>query len=385
MNLVHEGQTEPYKKATYWATIQEEALSRILRFEGQILELKKKAKELKLQRQNPNIILTKTESRNVKKKSDKTYQKIEEYHSLIILYKTICDCIVFTFMNKWDVKPLNFKQAPGFITGKQGFENEIAAFRYVTEVGGIGVLNDLTNVLKYNDLTFFHESKLPLSIEMKSSKAKNNRTDRQSKNAETIFKYLDEDQTDNLYGVGPTIRVAMKNPEVNYVDLLNELVAESKSQGYSFKSPERGLIYFCTRSKNASVLDLIGLAMEQQGIEKPLAHHLNEELFDGQAYFPLALNLKNPEDYYDFLQGKMVLMVFMDEKIVQEISLKYDLLSEFVGEDLIMFKFTRQEKPDDTLFAISSHLIGRIFREFQSPRWLINESLNMFQDRALPS
>ena len=47
--------------------------------------------------------------------------QIEEYRWILDIHQSIGDGIAYTFIHKLDIKPLNFKESAGFLSGKKGF------------------------------------------------------------------------------------------------------------------------------------------------------------------------------------------------------------------------------------------------------------------------
>ena len=57
------------------------------------------------------------------------------------------------YFDKWDIKPQSFKEPPGFVSEKAGLNFELRILRLVFSSGHVEILNDLTNCLRYGDVS----------------------------------------------------------------------------------------------------------------------------------------------------------------------------------------------------------------------------------------
>lgn len=109
------------------------------------------------------------------------------------LLRGIGDSIAFSYFKKYNLKPLCAKQSAGFISGKKGLKKELDELRKIFLKGKFAILNDLTNSLRYGDITTVHEGK-PYILEIKSSNMKNARIYRQLKGIEENIKLIQKQQ-----------------------------------------------------------------------------------------------------------------------------------------------------------------------------------------------
>src|ERR1044071_5550429 len=123
-------------------------------------------------------LLSKMQASEIKEEINYSHYLIDKYQELLVIFRHIGDAIAFTYINKWDIKPLAFKQSPGFLSGKKGTRLERKILRLVFKIGKVAILNDLTTCLRYGDLTIPHQEHF-LIVEAKSSKNKNARVERQ--------------------------------------------------------------------------------------------------------------------------------------------------------------------------------------------------------------
>jgi hypothetical protein len=71
--------------------------------------------------------------------------------------------------DRYDLKPLAFKQSPGSLRGKIGRRKELYILHALLNQNLRVILCDLTNVLRYGDICA-EKFKLPLPLEIKSSR-----------------------------------------------------------------------------------------------------------------------------------------------------------------------------------------------------------------------
>jgi hypothetical protein len=381
LTLVHQARVSPFDNPTIWRLIQEKLIKQLSKTESKIRLLKDEIKRLNFIRKNPQERLSKEESSSVKNQLDYLDYKLEEYRRLIRIYKSIGDAVAFTFISKWDIKPQNFKQPSGFITEKVGFKKEKRIFRYIFKKGGIAILNDLTSALKYCDITMVSEGGF-VPIEVKSSKNVNKRVGRQKSNADKLFSYIFEDKSDSLYGIeGRMRRVAMQSNEVNYIQIINELIDNSKKNGFAYKLVEQGVLYFVAHQDPNEKEDSKKM-FEGAQLLKPTAFFLNSMKFNELGYYPFSLSFTNPENYFDFLQGKFVINIFIDFDVITQIAHQYGFTFHEREEPDFPYEFRSIKDGEDFgRFMLSYHYFGRVLVEFVSLKWLMTDSFERLNEK----
>lgn len=371
---IHEASQNPYVDVAKWLPIQEKIIKGIVYVEGRIRDNKSKIKALQFLRKNPSNRIPKDESKDLKFRLKYLENQIDEYHFVLNTYRSLGDAIAFTFIDKYDIKPLNFKESAGFISQKKGFTNEKKMMRYALKKGGMAILNDITSVLKYGDIMLVREDVPPISIEMKSSSFVNSRIKRQSDNANKIFKYLREDSTDELYNTkGNFKRVALTRPEKTYVGEVQALIEKALKSGYASKKMEDGLIYFVEYGDG----DLDRITSKLDEFSAPIPFFLNGSKFLGQAYYPFSLSLG--KHYLDFLCGRLVIFIVADFEEMARITSEFNYNLQILDDDGYCFSFTPQDNTAELIsFKISRHFFQRVFMEFLSLRGILHESVQRF-------
>lgn len=378
LTLVHQAYKKPLENPNIWRLVQEKLIIKFSKVECKIRILNDEIKSLNVFRKNPHEQLSKEHSIIIKNQLKYLEYQLEEYRKLIKIYKSIGDAIAFTLIDKLDIKPQNFKQSSGFITLKTGFKKEKKIFRHTFKMGGIAILNDLTSVLKYADITIVSKDGF-FPIEVKSSKNVNARVERQKSNAEKIFSYLFEDKTDNLYGIpGIMHRVELKSKEINHIRVINELIDSSKKYGFAYKLVEPGVLYFVAHQDPNEKEDARKM-FNKAGLIKPVFFYLNPMKFQELGYYPFSLIFKDPENYFDFIQGNFVINILIDFRIIDKIANKNGFT--FNENENLDFPYEFKSTKDGADFAhfkISYHYFGRILFEFVSLNWLLTSSFEKF-------
>lgn len=383
---LHQAGEAPYDDINKWLEIQESLINKIIYVEKRIRKLKNKIKDLNYTRKNPNNRLTKFESNSIKSELKEYETDIEDYRQIISIYKSIGDGIAFTFFSKWDIKPQNFKQSPGFISMKKGLILEKKILRDSFKKGHIAILHDITSVLRYFDISVLTEDN-HYFIEAKSSKLKNERVDRQEQNSKQLYDYLVEDTTENLY-VEDSIkmkRINAMSPEVIYIEKFNQLLESSRKLGSDYVFYEDGFVCLIIHENSIDSPDeILDQALNKIGLKYPISFYLNSHKFIEQAYYPFTLLFKRSEDYIDFIEGRISIMIFLDFTTIQRISSENNYIVTLTNDEIWPLEFTCIDPSVEiNKFKISIHYLSRTFMEMVSLEWLITDSLSMHNHKEI--
>lgn len=267
--MLHTARVKPFENINKWLFLQERIIKNIIYIERNIRKSKEEISALNKYRKTPNNRIDKEESNRIKNTIKYNQYKIDEYKYTIDIYKSIGDGIAFTFLNKHDIKPQNFKESPGFISEKHGIKKEKQYMRYAFKKGLITIFNDITSTLKYADLIIITPNG-PVAIEAKSSSNDNPRLQRQENKANKIFNYLANDTTEDLYDIPGTVRrVSNTTPEKNHTKKLNALIFKAEEQGYAYKKVEKGVLYFVATQEPEQ--DELGRILKISKLKDPYA------------------------------------------------------------------------------------------------------------------
>jgi hypothetical protein len=326
--------------------------------------------------------LEKLASLRLKAKIARLIERKDGYRDLFFLVKSIGDGIAFTLFDRFDLKPLAFKESPGAIGGKSGRRREFTILNAFLRRGMPAVLCDLTNVLRYGDICIKPHN-LPVPIEVKSSKNSNARTERQLKSIGKMVEYLHTDQIEGLYGL-PVItkREALAKPQAGHAGELHNLITRISVERFAAREVEPGLHYMVFRRFRASDFDKYFGSLREFVFQT-----LNSQKYNGawSSHYPFTLSLEDIDQCFAFARGDFVIAIAFDMKVVQRmgrqrgfnISRERPLHAparEGVPDDAYEWWITPRAFPDGSQGAsgVSGHLVGRVFFEFASLKWLVH-------------
>ncbi|PXX30623.1 hypothetical protein [Arenibacter sp. ARW7G5Y1] len=379
LDNLHEARKKPFENIEKWLFLQESLIKKTVYVETRIRENKLRIKEINKYRKTPNQNISKLESNSLKERLKVLKYQIEEYRWILDIYQSIGDGIAYTFIHKLDIKPLNFKESAGFLSGKKGFILEKKILRIAYKKNQIAILNDLTSVLKYADITLINENGIN-AIEVKSSNIQNKRVKRQAENSKKVFDYLSTDITTDLYGTeGVMQRKETSSPEINYTSKFNKLIKKCSEKGIQSEFFENGLLFVVAH--NHFNKDEMNNVFFNSGLDKPFAVHLNMHKFTKKGYFPFSLSFNKSNYYWDFLEGKLNVFMFFEFKTIEKIAERNGFIVEQSNEEQWAFNFINKNNAIPVSnFNISEHYFSRTFMEFVSLEWLIQDMFNQFNN-----
>jgi len=307
---------------------------------------------------------------------------------LLYLWRCFGDAIAFSYLNKWAIKPFLYndktpdvKQTAGHITGKDGFYRELDIVLGVNKNGVPALLNDLTNTIRHGDVCILNASD-PYVIEVKSSTNVNQRVERQVDSIKNIHSYLKNDEAENLRGLGYCRRMEISGEEVNYIELVNQMLADAIQNGYSKSTPEPGVHYIVLNSQYK--LDYTTML---DGISQPVAYLLNQakNAQSWGCYYPFTLSIKKPELLYAFLQDDVSIFVIFDILELNKVTFQKGFSFTFNEKNdwTYDFKEITSEISEPFTIKMSSHIVSRIAFEFLSWEWLITEIIRIAEVRKV--
>jgi len=374
-SLVKTLRANPHGESETCLAIQEKLLKNITYIEQNIRECHASIRNLnrRLRTQQPTR-LTKAEAQAIKNGISYFRHRIDEYQQLLTIFREIGDALAFTYIDKYDIKPLAMKEAPGFLSQKAGLRRELKALRTVFSLGRIGIMNDLTNCLRYGDISVIKDGKVHI-IEVKSGKYLNSRAQRQSAEARKVVNYLTKGDTDGLYEInGKFQRIGLHSPEVHHRDQLNALISSAMKNETSYAEVEHGLHYLVLTKFHADVFDL--LSNKCKG--KPIVSIVNETKYDRTGYYPFSLSIYDSEAWYAFHCDKLVICVLVDSAVIENEFKVHGLGMELQPDkDWVMaITNSRPSEGETEHRQVSRHFFGRLFVEFLSLGWFMQELIH---------
>ena len=359
--------------------IQEELLARIAYIENRIRKCRETLKNLKRQIRDKTTRLPKKEAGLLKARINQCNQRIDQYQDLLMTFKSVADGLAFIYVNRWDIKPVAFKEPAGFISGKKGLRSELKFLRHVFSKGGIGILNDLTNCLHVGDVCVALEN-TPYIFEIKSGYSVNARVRRQRKQIDDISKYLHFDKAGKMYGVeGDFKRISLHSQEVDHIDKFNSIITSAKEsrEKFCFEEIENGLYYGATYVSDDHMLDPI--IKKRHG--KLIVAMANEAKRSTVGYYPFSLSFYDSEAWYDFVCGELIILIAVDYEAIEQklltagLSMKWNSQPDWFYESYVEIN-SLKPNPVFTKMLIGGHFLGRLFTEFLSLDWTVQSIID---------
>ena len=309
--------------------------------------------------------------------------RAQAHRQSIYYWRKFGDAIAFLYCDRFALKHvyynthnLNVRQDGGFISGSKGFEQEFVTLKSLLDSGYPCVLCDLTNTIRYGDICVLVAND-PSIIEVKSSRTRDRRRARQLRNIRTLQEFYETDISHNLRGFPTLHRVAMQNVPKSFDAEFNQCIEESYREGYALRSPEAGVCYLAI-SGDVKVEDIF----EQINLEKPWCFILNEAKSNRawSPYYPFTLLIRSERALYDFIIGRLFLMVLLDSVVMKDLVRALGWTPTLnVGSDYPLWgsKNEGEEKA-----GISQHFLTRAATEALSLKWIVEEGIRRFVDGA---
>ena len=310
------------------------------------------------------------------------YGKRAEAHRQSIYYwKAFGDAIAFLFCDRFALKHVyynthnaNVRQDGGFISGSAGFEQEFETLQRLVDGGYPCVLCDLTNTIRYGDICVLVEDD-PILIEVKSSGTKNQRRGRQLKKMRTLREFYQTDMFHGLRGFSTVHRVATRSVPRSFDMELNECIDESYERDYALKSPEPGVCYVAI-SGDVRLEDVF----RQAYLTEPWLFSLNEAKRNRawSPYYPFTLLIQSERALYDFMLGRLFVMVLLDVAVIKDLVRMLGWLPKVDVESDYPLWASRDGGEEQA--GLSRHVLARVAMEALSLKWVVEEGIRGFED-----
>lgn len=374
LELLHRAKKRPFRNRLLWLKLQEKLIVSITRIENRIRKHRLEIREIKAYLGNRANNVDRFQATDLKDHVSYLKDRIETEYHLLFQYRSIGDSIAFTFIDRHDIKPQAEKQSAGFISNKKGNRAERRALRHVFNTGGIAVLNDLTNYLRFSDLTIIHDYNDWIPFEIKSGKAsaRNARATRQLENSEKLFNYIFDGGTLEIPGTDWTRRrVAQTSRTKDHVKKFNKLIIKARQEGSIIEMLEEG--FGCLISYSMAVPRDIKKMFNFKS--PPHAVFLNKYKNTETMGVPLLMLFSNPDHYIDFLAGEIHIMIVFDVSILDTYAKKQSY--RFLTREDRNFPYEFVPKTEDRLsFHVSDYAISKIFFQLLSPKWWVKETID---------
>ena len=303
----------------------------------------------------------------------------------IYYWKMFGDAIAFLYLDRfalkhvfYNTKNTNPRQDGGFIGGSAGFSHELRAMNMIADLGAPCVLTDITNTIRYGDICLLTGAD-PLIIEVKASSTKDRRRTKQRRNMQTLSEFYRNDESHGFRGF-PNVR-RIPTPECESHDAaFNRCIYEAYGNGASIISPEQGVEYIAITDPRTTAIDIV----DQSTANEPWLFYLNDWKTD-QAwapYYPPTLLIETKSALYDFLLGRLHLVVLLDTAVMRQRAVEMGYTLSIVQNHEYPLR-ARQNGSDDEV-NISKHLMLRAALEAVSVKWIIETTIGATQRHFAP-
>lgn len=366
--------------------LQKALLTKIKYTDTRIVTLKAKRRTLVQQKKSGQ---SKEQSKLTKKAITLIDEAIEETQQLLFLWRCFGDGIAFIYINKQALKHMlynthnyDMKPAAGAMIGKIGLRKEWSILKLILSKEIPAVLSDLTNTIRHGDICVLIGPD-PIPVEVKTSKNRNERVERQLANLGALTKFFRTDAATDFRGLDHVVRLEIPVPDKNHADAMNECIERSRETGFGTISPETGLTYVCVRS--AETVAQLGPLMKP----KTILNILNEMKTGAtwMPYFPFVLSIRRKEDLYDFMAGNITLMVLLDTQAVVDAYAAHGLSATFVNHPQLTLVVTRlgAVRGRDPIGGLSTGYFARLFYDFDTIQSFIDTELAHIEYLETPS
>jgi hypothetical protein len=351
--------------------------------------------------------LPKEDARKLKAQISTLITRKQGYQDLSYLLRSIGDGLAFTIFDRYDLKPLAFKESPGSLRGKAGRRLELYLLNTALTHGQRAILCDLTNAIKYGDVCLV-KFDLPFPIEVKTSRNENARTSRQIEKLGKMIKYLHTDEIEGLYDrPGITRRVSLIEKQVGHAHALSPLIDEAYRTGFAIREVEPGLSYAVFRKFDASKMEEFYGGSRQIQFDT-LNHHKYTGMW--APFTPFVLSIADPQQCLGFASGDFVIAIAIDiaeaKRIARELGytlwlerpegIQTSIDAETAKSAMWWFTPSQSDPKAPEYMAIGGHMIQRVFFEFASLKWLVKhgctppttelvERMEQIQSNAAPT
>ena len=336
-------------------SLQELLISEITLAEGRVRENKKKAR--------------------IGQEGKREYfnARAKSLQNAIYYWKTFGDAVAFTYIDRFALKHVYYnlhnlksRQNAGFLSGSVGFEREVEVVRDLLNAGHPCVLADLTNTVRYGDVCVLHGPD-PVLIEVKSSRAKGRRVSRQRADLKKLSEFYRTDKLDGLRGLPRVRRFAFRTECKTFAAEFNQCIQAAYDAGYAVAYPEEGICYIAVSEGRTPASEII----QHVKAEKPWVVFLNE-LKSEQVwapYYPFTLLIETGRALYDFMLGRLFIVVSLDIAVMKRRIAQMGYVPEFVQDSETPLRARTADGEGEV--RLSQHLLLRAALEAVSIDWIV--------------
>ncbi len=375
-------QNDPLSERNTCLLLQLQLLKKILYVEKKISQHRDVLKQQKsFFKSKKTLLLSKSDAQQFQASISEQNNIIDEYQHVLSTFKTIGDALAYIYLDKWDIKPQAFKQSPGFLSGKSGLKWELKVFKLVFSMGGIALLNDLTNCLRYGDISIVR-NKQSVMIEVKSGHKHNARIRRQVAALKNMRNYLNSGKSDKKHSYlgEETKRLEIHSPEINHIDELKRIIKSALTcqTGYCLEQVEEGLYYGVTNQNSNNLITALTKITGYRNSNRFIVSYVNELKYTGIGYYPFSLSIYDPKEWYAFSSGELFIIVLANLGVIEKKLQSHGLSVNFDAGKPFPLEITPKEANNIGKYLVGRHFLGRLFSEFISLDWFLDEIICQF-------
>lgn len=359
--------------------LQRQLILAVLRVERRVLRLKRARH--RLTRMKAKSRLPKDRATAVKALTAAIDVRVDDLHQVMFLLRCFGDGIAFTYRSKYALKHLMFdekyeaKQQPGFMTGKRGFAREYRVLCSGIRAGVPVLLADITNIIRHGDVCAMGGPD-PLPIEVKSSRTKRDRPQRQVSQLQSLADFYRNDRADNFRGLPNVRRAELLVEEATYEGVMNDCIRQARLKGTAMAEPEAGLWYVAVQvarleqGRETAVLDESLLPFLGQG--RLVVHPTPDSSWWHMLSFTVTLDTGNT---LAFIQREVLIFVVVDVMHAKELFRQAGVHAVALFDGTWAFQISRDaEDFSGGVFRVSEQHFLRVTHDFLSLRWFVEEN-----------
>lgn len=299
----------------------------------------------------------------------------------MFLLRCFGDGIAFTYQSKYALKHLMFdekyqaKQQPGFMSGKKGFAREYRVLCKGIRAGVPVLLADITNIIRHGDVCALGGPD-PVPIEVKSSRTKRERPQRQVSQLQALADFYGKDGADNFRGTHNVRRIELFVEEVSFEGVMNDCIHQAMLNGSAMAEPETGLWYIAVQvarlEAGREIAALDELLLPFWGKERLLVNPTPDPTWWHMLPFTLTLDTGNT---LAFIQQEVLIFVVVDLMHAKELFRQAGVHAVALFDRTWAFQISRNaEDLWAGVFRVTEQHFLRITHDFLSLRWFAEQN-----------
>ncbi len=383
---VHRLQQDPWGLRLLCLEIQERLIAERTSIERTIRQCRDEVASRKRRlRSKGEPRLDKQAAQHIQGRIQNSLDTVDRCRDVLQILGSIGDALAHIYLPSWDIKHLSLKETSGFISGKEGFQKEHDTLRAIFEHGGVAIMADLTNSVRYGDLIALGKQGLQI-LEVKSSKHSNRRTRRQQRKLDGLASFLsaDSDTPTDYFLEGweawRVIRYDLRSEEADHREKLNYLIRRAYRKGFASHEVEPGL-YYAALKGHMSRFHRFASSLKRRITGAPQVWYLNMCKSWVPGYRPLVLSIQDAEALFDFYNGALSLLVIIDPQVIEDTLSASGLAVSFEPKEDIALEVKCQapsEAGDLGPMRVGRIFFQRIPFEFLSLGWALREIIAIY-------